>query len=69
MIQPLYDFLISHGVTNLIDVDGLVYAPVEDLLSAFIRFGLLAVLFGLLLVVVVCCLCRSLNCDRPSCDG
>ena len=69
MLQPIYNFLISHGITNLIDVDGLVYAPVEDLLLAFIRFGFLAALFGLLLVAAVCCLCRSLNCDRPSCDG
>ena len=27
MLYHLYDFLISHGITNLIDVDGLVYAP------------------------------------------
>ena len=64
MIQFILDFLIRHGVTNLIDVDGLVYAPVEDLLWAFVRFGLLAAIFGLLLVVAVCALCRSLNCDR-----
>lgn len=64
MFQPLYDFLISHGVTNLIDVDGLVYAPVEDILPLLIKYGFVAVLFALLLVVAVCALCRSLNCDR-----
>ena len=69
MLQLIYDFLISHGVTNLIDVDGLVYAPVEDILPLLIKYGFVAVLFALLLVVAVCVLCRSLNCDRPSCDG
>ena len=31
-------FLIDHGVTNLIDVDGLLYAPVSDLWACFLRF-------------------------------
>lgn len=68
MYQPLYDFLISHGVTNLIDVDGLVYAPVEDILTLLIKYGFVAVLLFLVLLVAVCALCRSLNCDCPSCD-
>ena len=28
-----YKFLLSHGVTNIIDIDGLLYAAVGDLRS------------------------------------
>ena len=28
-----YKYLLSHGVTNIIDIDGLLYAAVGDLLS------------------------------------
>lgn len=69
MYQPIYDFLISRGLTNLIDVDGLVYAPVVDILPLLIKYGFVAVLFALLLVVAVCCLCQSLNCNHPSQGG
>ena len=60
MSQPIYNFLISHGLTNLIDIDGLVYAPVLDFLAA---------LLGLVLVVVFCWLCQSVKCNHPSKDG
>lgn len=69
MFQPIYNFLISQGVTNLVDIDGLVYAPVDDLLLAFIRFGFLVALLGLVLVAAACYLCRSLKCDCPSSGG
>lgn len=69
MLHFLYNFLISHGLTNLIDIDGLIYAPVLDLLLFFIRCGFLAALLGLVLVVVLCWLCQSIKCNHPSKDG
>lgn len=40
-----------HGITNLIEVDGLVYAPVKELCSAFGAVTVLSLVFAL-----VCCL-------------
>lgn len=49
-------FLVDHGVTNLIEVDGLLYAPASDLWDFFIRFWLvrLAILALILFIVFVC---------------
>ena len=37
-----------HGITNLIEVDGLVYAPVKELCSAFGTIAVLSLAFGVL---------------------
>ena len=59
MYQPIYDFLISRGLTNLIDIDGLIYAPVTDLLRLYVKYGSAAfVLFGLILAA----LCSAISC-------
>lgn len=38
--EYLFDFLISHGVTNFVDIDGLIYAPLTDVFMAALEFGL-----------------------------
>lgn len=49
-------FLVDHGVTNLIEVDGLLYAPVSDLWNFFVNFWFvrLTVLALILFLVFVC---------------
>lgn len=32
----LYKYLISHGLTNLVEIDGLVYAPINDLVNSLV---------------------------------
>lgn len=68
MFQPIFDFLIRHGVTNLIDVDGLIYAPVVDLLLFFIRYSFVAVILALLVIVAFGSLWRAYNLIGRSSD-
>ena len=50
-------FLVDHGVTNLIDIDGLLYAPVSDLWDFFVRFvPVRLAIFALILFIVFVCL-------------
>lgn len=69
MCQPVYNFLISRGITNLVEIDGLVYAPVQDLLLAFVEFGFLIVLLVLLVIGAAWYLGETIDCNRPSADG
>lgn len=39
MWSILFKYLVEKGVTNLIEVDGMVYAPVVDLWHFFIRIS------------------------------
>lgn len=51
MNSIFYKYLIARGVTNIIDVDGLLYAPIVDLARFCLDCGILAVCITVLLLV------------------
>lgn len=51
MESIFYKYLISHGITNIIDVDGLLYAPLRDLMRFCYRFGVVSLIAAILVIV------------------
>lgn len=47
MESVFYKYLISHGINNLIEVDGLVYAAMPDILRLWASFAIGGLIIGL----------------------
>lgn len=51
MESIFYKYMISHGITNIVDIDGLLYAPLNDLMRFCWKAGVASLIAAVLVIV------------------